>query len=108
MQRVLVQSLNLQWAQSGSTCIYIFIKDKVLCKIVWWHNQAKKKSLNITSRVEENMYYKGRQPPQNILKAQVEEDYLKAGVGRSFFWELPESINTISTENIIQECFLST
>lgn len=54
------------------------------------------------------MYYKGRQPPQNILKAQVEEDYLKAGVGRSFFWELPESINTISTENIIQECFLST
>lgn len=24
-------------------------------------------------------------PPQNILKAQVEEDYLKAGVGRSFF-----------------------
>lgn len=47
---------------------------------------------------EENRYYKDSSPPPNILKAQVEEDYLRAGVGRSFFRELPESINTISTE----------
>lgn len=51
--------------------------------------------------------YKDSQPPQkkHILKAQVEEDYLKASTPQSFFWKPPESINTISTENIIQECF---
>lgn len=76
--------------------------------MIWQSNWVKDKRLNIASRVGENRYYKDSQPPQNILKAQVEEDYLKAGVGRSFFWELPESINIISTENIIQECFLST
>lgn len=70
---------------------------------VWW---IEDKRLTMTSRVGEKRYYKDTQPPPgNILKAQVEEDYLKAGEGRSFFWEPPESINTISTENIIQECF---
>lgn len=46
----------------------------------------------------EKVYYIRPTSPQNILKAQVQEDYLRAGRGRSFFWELPESINTISTK----------
>lgn len=52
-------------------------------------------------------YDEDKQPPK-ILKAQVEGDYLKAGVERSFFWELRESINTISTGEYNTRMFLST